>query len=43
MPIAAISVSGPMARIPEERLLALGQLVREAANNITAKLGGQLP
>ncbi|WNL39196.1 IclR family transcriptional regulator C-terminal domain-containing protein [Halomonas sp. PAMB 3232] len=43
MPLAAISVSGPMARIPEERLMALGALVREAANNITARLGGRLP
>ncbi|MFG6667737.1 IclR family transcriptional regulator [Halomonas sp. HNIBRBA4712] len=43
MPLAAISVSGPMARIPEERLTSLGQLVLDAANNITARLGGRLP
>ena len=42
-PLAAISVSGPMARIPEERLLVLGALVRQIAAEITQQLGGQLP
>jgi len=42
-PLAAISVSGPMARIPEERLLVLGALVRQVASEITQQLGGQLP
>ena len=42
-PLAAISVSGPMARIPEERLSALGALVRTIADEITLQLGGQLP
>lgn len=42
-PLAAISVSGPMARIPEARLNELGQLVREAADEITALLGGRRP
>ena len=42
-PLAAISVSGPMARIPEARLLALGKLVRQVADEITAQLGGQVP
>lgn len=43
IPLAAISVSGPVARIPEARLLELGQLVRETAAEITARLGGQVP
>ncbi|MDT8879038.1 IclR family transcriptional regulator C-terminal domain-containing protein [Halomonas saccharevitans] len=43
IPLAAISVSGPVARIPEERLLELGQLVRETAAEITARLGGRVP
>ena len=42
-PLAAISVSGPMARIPEDRLLALGALVRRTADDITLQMGGQLP
>jgi IclR family acetate operon transcriptional repressor len=32
-----------MARIPEERLLVLGALVRQIADEITQQLGGQLP
>ena len=42
-PLAAISVSGPMARIPEARLMELGGLVQETAAEITAQLGGQVP
>ncbi|MDT8893426.1 IclR family transcriptional regulator C-terminal domain-containing protein [Halomonas sp. I1] len=42
-PLAAISVSGPVARIPEPRLLELGELVRDAASDITARLGGRVP
>lgn len=42
-PLAAISVSGPMARIPEDRLLALGALVRRTADDITLQMGGQRP
>lgn len=42
-PLAAISVSGPVARIPESRLLALGTLVRQVADEITTQLGGQVP
>ncbi len=41
IPLAAISVSGPMARIPEARLLELGELVRDTATEITARLGGK--
>lgn len=42
-PLAAISVSGPVARIPEARLLTLGALVRQTADEITLQLGGQVP
>ena len=42
-PLAAISVSGPVARIPESRLPALGELVKATAAEITAQLGGQVP
>ncbi|MEQ5800555.1 IclR family transcriptional regulator C-terminal domain-containing protein [Halomonas sp. H10-9-1] len=42
-PLAAISVSGPVARIPETRLLELGELVRDTAAEITARLGGAAP
>lgn len=43
IPLAAISVSGPVARIPETRLLELGELVRDTAAEITALLGGRIP
>ncbi|QTF92681.1 IclR family transcriptional regulator C-terminal domain-containing protein [Halomonas sp. BM-2019] len=43
IPLAAISVSGPVARIPEARLLELGALVRDTAAEITARLGGRVP
>jgi len=42
-PLAAISVSGPVARIPEARLLELGALVRDTASEITTRLGGKPP
>ena len=42
-PLAAVSVSGPMARIPDERIPLLGDLVRRKADAITAQLGGSLP
>lgn len=42
-PLAAISVSGPVARIPEARLMELGGLVQETAADITAQLGGEIP
>ena len=41
--VAAISLSGPMARIPDERIPLLGQLVRARADAITIQLGGSLP
>ena len=42
-PVAAVSLSGPMARIPDERIALLGDLVRRKADAITAQLGGMLP
>ena len=42
-PVAAVSVSGPMARIPDERIPVLGALVRRKADAITAQFGGELP
>ncbi len=38
--IAAVSLSGPTARIDDERLQPLGDAVREAAAQITEALGG---
>ncbi len=42
-PLAALSLSGPMARIPDERIPLLGDLVRRTADAVTAQLGGRLP
>lgn len=42
-PLAAVSLSGPMARIPDERIPVLGDLVRRTADAVTAQLGGCLP
>ena len=42
-PIAAISVSGPMVRISDERVPLLGDAVRRKAAAITAQLGGIAP
>lgn len=42
-PVAAVSLSGPMARIPDQRIPLLGDLVRRKADAITAQLGGTLP
>jgi IclR family acetate operon transcriptional repressor len=41
--LAAISASGPITRIPNERIAQLGKIVTDAANEITLNLGGQLP
>ncbi len=41
--VAAISVSGPMARISDDRIPLLGERVRRRAEAITAQLGGALP
>ena len=41
--LAALSLSGPMARIADARIPLLGQLVRSKADAITAQLGGKVP
>ncbi len=41
--VAAISVSGPTARIPDGRIPEYGRAVRAAAADVTAALGGRLP
>jgi IclR family transcriptional regulator, acetate operon repressor len=41
--MAAISISGPTARISEARIAHLGDVVRRKADEITARLGGSLP
>jgi IclR family acetate operon transcriptional repressor len=40
-PIAAISLSGPKARITDAMIDTLGRAIRDAARTITAALGGQ--
>lgn len=42
-PIAAISVSGPSARVTEARLPALGTAVAEIATEVTSEMGGIAP
>ena len=42
-PLAAISLSGPKARITDARLAELGIAVRQTADEITHALGGQRP
>jgi len=41
--VAAVSVGGPVARIGVDRTGALGALVRDAANEISRRLGAALP
>lgn len=42
-PVGAISLSGPVTRIPDERLPVLGDLVRRAALAISRDFGGRPP
>jgi IclR family acetate operon transcriptional repressor len=42
-PLAAISVSGMTSRITDERLGALGEIVREVAAELTPAHGGVMP
>ncbi len=42
-PLAAISVSGPSARITDERIPILGALVNKTCGDITADFGGRRP
>ncbi len=43
MPMAGLSLSGPTARIADDRLPVLGALVAGIAGEITAELGGRQP
>jgi IclR family acetate operon transcriptional repressor len=43
LPVAAVSVSGPSARIPLERLATLGRMVAQAASEATRDYGGSTP
>lgn len=40
--VAAMSISGPIARVPYERLEALGSLLKQAMIEITAGVGGDV-
>ena len=42
-PMAAVSLSGPLARIGDERFPILGEMVKETAHAITAAMGGVVP
>ncbi|MBL4613469.1 MAG: helix-turn-helix domain-containing protein [Magnetovibrio sp.] len=42
-PIAAVSLSGPRARVGDERFPVLGSMVKETAAEITAAMGGVVP
>lgn len=41
-PVAAISLSGPQARIPDSRLPDLGEMIYRAACGITTAIGGKV-
>jgi len=40
--VAAVSISGPSVRLESARIDDLSHIVRDAAGNITRKIGGQL-
>ena len=42
-PMAAVSLSGPLARIGDDRFPVLGAMVKETAHAITAAMGGIVP
>ena len=42
-PMAAVSLSGPLARIGDDRFPVLGAMVKETAHAITAAMGGVVP
>ena len=39
----AISIAGPVSRLPDERILQLGPVVAHVAEDITRRLGGKWP
>lgn len=42
-PVAGISVSGPVFRMPQEQVAQLGALVAQSALDVTRAIGGQAP
>ncbi|MGH7008944.1 MAG: IclR family transcriptional regulator domain-containing protein, partial [Stellaceae bacterium] len=40
--VGAISISGPVVRMTEERIGELGPMVKRTAAEITARIGGRL-
>lgn len=42
-PLGAISLAGPVARLPDERIRALGPVVAHTAQELTSRLGGRWP
>ena len=42
-PVAALSVTGPTARISDAKLTEIGNAVRQAADDLSARIGGQRP
>jgi len=42
-PLGAISLAGPLSRLTDERIRALGPLVARTAAEITARMGGRWP
>jgi len=42
-PACAVSLAGPMARITDDRVPTLGEMVREAARRIMGEIGGRPP
>jgi len=42
-PMAAVSLSGPLARIGDDRFPELGSMVKDTARSITAAMGGIVP
>jgi IclR family acetate operon transcriptional repressor len=42
-PVGAVSVSGPMARITDERLPLLGAMVKATADAVSRQFGGRIP
>ena len=42
-PLGAISLAGPLSRLTDERIRALGPLVARTAAEITARMGGKWP
>lgn len=42
-PVAGLSISGPAFRLPLERALEIGEMVRNAADGVTLATGGNIP